>query len=292
MCGIAGIWYKSEQNSGQEVIHKMTDVIAHRGLDCESHIQLYNGTLFLEHRRLSIIYLSDAGKQPMHYIERYTITYNGEIYNYLELRDTLQSKGYRFNTATVTEVIMAAYDYWDETCLKQFDGNMDSLFPIIPKAMRTIKRKLSGVGAVAEIAPELHNAFKKRSSPFVVHNELSESLRYYTLVSGLDKLLRFADRNSMAHSLEVRLPFLYHELVEFVFSLPTEYKIRNGWTKALLRYSLSDILPDEITWRKNKLGFSPPQKIWEKSKVFIDYLEECKKNAIERQYIANNAPIT
>jgi Asparagine synthase (glutamine-hydrolyzing) len=84
----------------------------------------------------------------------------------------------------------------------------------------------------------------------------------------------------MAHSREVRLPFLYHELVEFVFRLPSEYKIKNGWTKALLRYSLADVLPAEITWRKNKLGFAPPQKKWEKSKIFAEYAFEYKNLAV------------
>ena len=62
----------------------------------------------------------------------------------------------------------------------------------------------------------------------------------------------------MANGREVRLPFLSHELVEFVFSLPSSYKIREIWTKAILRFSLSDILPSEIVWRKEKVGFEPP----------------------------------
>jgi asparagine synthase (glutamine-hydrolysing) len=78
----------------------------------------------------------------------------------------------------------------------------------------------------------------------------------------LQDLLRYADRNSMAHSLEVRLPFLSHELVEFVFSLPSTYKINEGWTKYIMRHSLGSILPKEITWRVDKIGYEPPQKKW------------------------------
>jgi asparagine synthase (glutamine-hydrolysing) len=66
----------------------------------------------------------------------------------------------------------------------------------------------------------------------------------------------------MAHSREVRLPFLSHDLVEFVFSLPSEFKIHNGWTKYLMREAFQDILPEEIAWRKDKIGFEPPQKSW------------------------------
>ena len=60
---------------------------------------------------------------------------------------------------------------------------------------------------------------------------------------GLEELLRFADRNSMAHGREVRLPFLNHELVEFVFSLPSQLKMHEGWTKFLLRKAMDKKLP-------------------------------------------------
>ena len=78
----------------------------------------------------------------------------------------------------------------------------------------------------------------------------------------LQVLLRYADRNSMAHSREVRIPFLYHELVEYAFSLPSTCKIHLGWTKWILRKSFADLLPTEICWRKEKVGYEPPQKKW------------------------------
>lgn len=91
---------------------------------------------------------------------------------------------------------------------------------------------------------------------------LNSHLYFSTFEVGLPTLLRYADRNSMAHSREVRLPFLSHELVEFVFSLPSELKIKDGWTKYLMRIAFEDLLPEEITWRKDKIGFEPPQKSW------------------------------
>src|SRR6202008_716869 len=72
---------------------------------------------------------------------------------------------------------------------------------------------------------------------------LNKTLKQHTTLSGLKELLRYADRNSMAHSREVRLPFLSHKLVEFVFSLPDEYKLNNGWTKFILRSAIEDIFP-------------------------------------------------
>lgn len=91
---------------------------------------------------------------------------------------------------------------------------------------------------------------------------LNEELYTSTMRGPLQDLLRYADRNSMAHSREVRLPFLNKELVEFCFSLPDDYKLNLGWTKFVLRKSFDAILPNEICWRKEKVGFEPPQNEW------------------------------
>jgi asparagine synthase (glutamine-hydrolysing) len=81
-----------------------------------------NGGIALGHRRLAIIDLTANGHQPMSFRNRYWITYNGEVYNYLEIRTELQLIGYTFNSNTDTEVILAAYDYWGESCLSRFNG--------------------------------------------------------------------------------------------------------------------------------------------------------------------------
>jgi asparagine synthase (glutamine-hydrolysing) len=94
------------------------------------------------------------------------------------------------------------------------------------------------------------------------HFDLNSALYFNTFVQGLEELLRLADRNSMAHSVEVRLPFLNHQLVEFLFTLPSDFKINQGWTKWILRKSVESRLPAEITWRKDKVGFEPPQQQW------------------------------
>lgn len=74
-------------------------------------------------------------------------------------------------------------------------------------------------------------------------------------------LTHYEDRNSMAHSLEVRHPFLDHRLVEFLVNLPASWKIRNGWTKYVLRQAMNE-LPDEIRWRRDKQGFLTPERLW------------------------------
>lgn len=91
---------------------------------------------------------------------------------------------------------------------------------------------------------------------------LNQALRSDLIDGKFEHYLRYADRNSMAHSREVRLPFLSHELVEFMFSLPARYKMRRGWTKYLVREALKDIVPDRVLWRKEKVGFVTPQAKW------------------------------
>jgi asparagine synthase (glutamine-hydrolysing) len=93
-------------------------------------------------------------------------------------------------------------------------------------------------------------------------NELYHELKY-----GLMPLLRYEDRNSMAFSLESRLPFLDYRLVEFSFSLPDTLIIQNGWSKWILRQAMAGILPEKIRWRQDKMGFVTPQDIWFKEEL-------------------------
>src|SRR5580692_4649981 len=103
MCGISGILSADARRITTERLNKMTTAIAHRGPDGEGAWISGSGIAGLGHRRLSIIDLSSAGAQPMHYRHRYTIVHNGEIYNHPELRSFLQTKGYSFSSRTDTE---------------------------------------------------------------------------------------------------------------------------------------------------------------------------------------------
>jgi len=121
MCGIAGyLHFDKDRPVSKEILKKMTDVISHRGPDDEGRFIDHN--LALGHRRLSIIDLQ-TGQQPMRYSDdSLIITYNGEIYNYIELRVELRKKGYHFSTDSDTEVILAAYKEWDTDCVEKFNG--------------------------------------------------------------------------------------------------------------------------------------------------------------------------
>ncbi|MBL7766123.1 MAG: asparagine synthase (glutamine-hydrolyzing) [Chitinophagaceae bacterium] len=588
MCGIAGIIAKDPQSINADRLKRMTDVISHRGPDGEGHWISPSGEVGLGHRRLSIIDLSHEADQPMHYMDRYTLVFNGEIYNYIELRETLLQQGYGFHTQSDTEVLMALYHRDREKCLGLLDGMFafvlydrqeNTIFcardrfgekPFfysyekgkqflfgsemkclwaggIPKAVNqrmmfnylaygfvhnkadlsetfyegctrlphshyltinlhtlelslnryydidwqqhhqsisvkdaqnsfrelfytSVKRRLRSDVSVgsslsggldsslvvcvidelkkgtkqkqntfsavfpgfkkderqfmdmviaktnvdphfvtpqdAAFLEDIDKVFHHQEEPFgsasiyaqycvmrlakendvtvlldgqgadeimagyhpyyiqffnelkkhnpalykkemAAYNELqrgnainrsihsgyknkvkrylapsASSLRkkyqyfqqltgrefnsdffhtYYpesftnhyhyeslnhslyasTMDGDLQDLLRFADRNSMAHSREVRLPFLSHELVDFLFTLPAEYKIREGWTKWIMRSATENIIPQEITWRKDKIGYEPPQKNWMGHSDVIENIMTSRMKLIE-----------
>ena len=584
MCGIAGI-IQSGPASHSSDLQKMVSALAHRG-PAEEHVwQAEDQTALLGHRRLCVIDLSPAAAQPMHYRDRYTIVHNGEIYNYIELREELKGKGYTFSTQSDTEVILAAYDHWEDECPEHFDGmfsfaiwdekekelfaardrfgekpffyyqaddqfffasemkalwaagiprtpNLKMLFNYITigyltnplrleetffenifklpaasrlyytpstkqlcidkywdididiqdkkindqeavekfetlfqtsvnrrlrsdvslgcslsggldsssiaatisqlkerngalssftasfpgfekdelsfsrrvaskldlrqetvlvtaedliadwekfsyqqeepvgaagvyaqyKVFELVKNKgvtvlLDGQGAdeilagyhkyykwywqelfqqrklmasheipaaraigvnekfgfrnvVASLLPELasvvlerrylvnalshqslHRDFVRFQSKEAYYSNppypgLNGRLYFSTFLHGLEELLRYADRNSMAHGREVRLPFLSHELVEFIFSLPPHYKIRNGWTKWLLRTSMDKKLPDEITWRRDKTGFEAPQHTWMQHKQMQEMIREARNKLVNEKILS------
>src|SRR5262245_1964555 len=121
MCGIAGIW--SETLVDRNTLVAFTRMLARRGPDGEGYRLEDHGRLGLGHTRLSVLDPGPAGLQPMSYLDgRYWIVFNGEIYNFLEIRSDLKKNGYRFRSDTDTEVILAAYDHEGPACLSRFNG--------------------------------------------------------------------------------------------------------------------------------------------------------------------------
>jgi len=121
MCGIAGIW--SVTHVMQQEAEKMTERLAHRGPDAQAVYITPDQTIALGHRRLSVIDLSDSANQPMHSASgRYVIVFNGEIYNYVALRNELIQLGFQFKTSSDTEVLLVAFEHWGPNAVNRLEG--------------------------------------------------------------------------------------------------------------------------------------------------------------------------
>ena len=121
MCGIAGLIHLNGEPVSPVILKKMTDAISHRGPDGEG--QWIEGNVGIGHRRLAIIDLSPAGHQPMITSDhRYVLSYNGEVYNYREIRSELEALGYWFRSQTDSEVVLNALSHWGPDGLLKFNG--------------------------------------------------------------------------------------------------------------------------------------------------------------------------
>tara|TARA_Y100001980_G_C14556160_1_gene346707 strand:- start:3849 stop:5723 length:1875 start_codon:yes stop_codon:yes gene_type:complete len=135
MCGIVGILNTNKEKVSRSILKKMTNEIVHRGPDGEGYyVDDYIG---IGHRRLSILDLSEAGNQPMQsQNRRFVLSYNGEVYNFKELRSELQKLGYRFQSQTDSEVVLNSWVEWGEKCVIRFNGMF--AFSIWDKRHRTL----------------------------------------------------------------------------------------------------------------------------------------------------------
>lgn len=122
MCGIVGKVSFSNKSVSTADVGRMRDVLDHRGPDDSGEFLSNDQKVGLGHRRLSILDTSSRGHQPMSYLDRYWIVFNGEIYNFQELRKQLEADNYTFSSGTDTEVILALYDKYNEECVQYLRG--------------------------------------------------------------------------------------------------------------------------------------------------------------------------
>ena len=123
MCRIAGIVHASiPVETLQQTVANMCELLKHGGPDDEGIFTAAKEHLVLGNRRLALMDLSASGHQPMHYEERYTITYNGELYNFFALKTLLQAEGMVFHTTSDTEVILAAFAKWNTQSFSKLNG--------------------------------------------------------------------------------------------------------------------------------------------------------------------------
>lgn len=215
MCGIVGVWNFNSQPVNPDELNRFTDTLAHRGPDGRGTFFDENIHLGFGHRRLSILDISDAAHQPMSYAQdRYWITYNGEIYNFIELKHELEQLGYQFNTSSDTEVILASYDRWGEECQLHFNGMW--AFAIWDKQERKlfISRDRFGVKPLFYCYDGNHFAFASEMKAFLAlewcnldfdEEIIATALTNHLIVEGLERsFLKNINKLLGGHCLIVR----------------------------------------------------------------------------------------
>lgn len=157
---------------------------------------------------------------------------------------------------------------------------LDVFFPKARTTIRKAKNKVKAPDYLLQFTAGMIALNEPDGYGIVYPKDLNAALHFVMMKGGLQNLLRYADRNSMAHSREVRLPFLNYKLVELMYAMPDDFKLHDGWTKFLLRKSMQDILPAEICWRKDKVGFEPPKNREVPEMLFKQALDILRDNKV------------
>jgi len=219
VCGVAGIVNRDGRPVERATVERMTDAIAHRGPDGEG--QYVDGAVGLGNRRLAVIDLSPAGAQPMQN-ERgdVTITYNGEIYNFRELRAELESAGRRFRSRSDTEVVLQAYEEWGPAFVERLNGMF--AFAIWDAGARTLLLARDRYGVKPLYTTQIGDTFLFASEikSFLVHPEFRVELstrhllEYFTFqnIFSDGTLFRGVTLLPPGHTLTVPLNGSAHEL--------------------------------------------------------------------------------
>lgn len=265
----------SEQKKYSE--EKYSDLLARKN-------HLKNQKLFISHQNIlsnfqSVLYHQDEPFLNFIVVAHYTILQ--KIKNETDIIVVLNGQG---GDEALAGYLRFFYFYlknlWDSK--KYFSLSKEIIASILN---RTVLMQWSNAGAKRY----LPNLSKKEKSFILLEADRENTSSFKTMseaqIANIDKysvptINRYEDRNSMAHSLEIRLPFLDHRLIEFLLNLKTEYKIKNGWNKYILRKSLQE-LPAQIRWRKDKKGFILPEEKWMKINFKDDILASFNKSRLE-----------
>ncbi len=177
MCGITGVLNLDGEPASPVILRRMADTLAHRGPDGEGVFT--DGNAGLGHRRLAIIDLSPAGRQPMLSRDgRYALSYNGEIYNFQELRAELEALGHPFRSRTDSEVLLTAYAQWGKSALARFNGMF--AFAIWDKQSRELFLARDRYG----IKPLYYT---QQNGAFIFASEVKAILAHPAIRAGLDR---------------------------------------------------------------------------------------------------------
>lgn len=260
MCGIAGLVNLDGAPVSPVILQKMTDAIAHRGPDGEGH--WIEGNVGLGHRRLAIIDLSPAGHQPMISSDhRYVLSYNGEVYNYRELRAELEAAGYWFRSKTDTEVVLHAFAHWGSDALLRFNGMF--ALAILDRKERTLLLARDRYG----IKPLY---YARQGSGFAFGSEQKA-------ITALPGFCRVLDKAALLEYFTFQNIFTERTLLEDVKLLPAGHFARINLGHAGARLELT---------RYWDYRFREPEQVKDKQ----DYVEELDRlfhQAVNRQLVSD-----
>src|SRR5512142_1244159 len=186
MCGIAGFVQAGGAplpGEASQWLAVMTDCLAHRGPDGQG--QLVDGPVALGHRRLSIIDLSTGGQPMEHHSGRCAVTFNGEIYNFQEIKSELEAKGHSFRTHSDTEIILAGWLEWGPRCLERFEGMF--AFALWDRTTRTLFCA--------------RDRFGKKPFFYTLQNDMFAFASELTSLAKLPGLALSVDTSTLAHFL-------------------------------------------------------------------------------------------
>ena len=181
MCGIVGFINLDGSPASPDILKKMTNELIHRGPDGEGYWVQKN--MAIGHRRLSILDLSNAGKQPMiSEDKRYILRYNGEIYNFKELRNTLQSKGYKFKSKSDTEVVLLALVHWGVDAINKFNGMFAFVFYDMFKKELILARDRYGIKPLYYSLNKNFFSFASEQKAIISHPSFKKEMDFPALM--------------------------------------------------------------------------------------------------------------
>jgi asparagine synthase (glutamine-hydrolysing) len=193
MCGINGVLGFDGEPADAGVVRRMSDAIAHRGPDGEGCY--VDGSLGLGHRRLSIIDLSDAAAQPlMNETGDVVLIYNGEIYNFKELRTELTSLGHRFASATDSEVIVHGYEQWGDDCVTRLNGMFAFALWDKPRRRLVLARDRYGIKPLYYWQDDRRIVFGSEIKALLAHPAVTASVDRAALLEYFTFQNQFTDR--------------------------------------------------------------------------------------------------
>ena len=253
------------------LVKKMTDAISHRGPDSEG--QWTEGAIGLGHRRLAIIDLTPAGHQPMISTNsRYVISYNGEVYNFQELRAELESKGYWFHSRTDTEVVLNAYSEWGVECLNRFNGMFAFSIWDRKEKILTLARDRYGIKPLYYTIQDHLLLFSSEIKGILAYPEYRPALdkeallEYFTFQNFFTSRTLHKDIHTLpaGHYLQLNLDKAFNSVEELGPVQYWDYDFREPDTP-LEEQEYVDAIKQDLSW----MGFK-----WDKECYSSDYFQQ------------------